>query len=205
MPAVKLRATTILSAFEEAQTELVGRSVVLTDGKAATVETVWLDEVHGLRISIRGHYGKWPISIIKFAEGYSSRVPRLTEAVVRENYAVVSDHSGPASLNTGTSGLSTEGTRRVPGPVSRPPKAALRALGRRASIQCPNSPAADPQTTGRNAGKSINGDVYVGTISERVGNPQWEWNCGFYGFYRARSRATSGNAELLPRDENAPD
>jgi predicted phosphohydrolase len=100
MPAVKLRATTILSAFEEAQTELVGRSVVLTDGKAATVETVWLDEVHGLRISIRGHYGKWPISIIKFAEGYSSRVPRLTEAVVRENYAVVSEHSGPASCST---------------------------------------------------------------------------------------------------------
>jgi hypothetical protein len=24
--------------------------------------------VHGLRISIRGHYGKWPISTIKFAQ-----------------------------------------------------------------------------------------------------------------------------------------
>jgi hypothetical protein len=28
------------------------------------------------------------------------------------------------------------------------------------------------------------GDVHVGTISARVGNPhdtdQWEWNCGFY-------------------------
>jgi hypothetical protein len=61
MPAVKLRASTILGAFEE---------VVLTDGKAGTVENVWLDELHGLRISIRGHYGKWPISTIKFAEGY---------------------------------------------------------------------------------------------------------------------------------------
>jgi hypothetical protein len=70
MPAVKLRATTILSAFEEAQTELVGKAVVLTDGLAGTVESVWLDEMHGLRISIRGHYGKWPISTIKFAEGY---------------------------------------------------------------------------------------------------------------------------------------
>jgi hypothetical protein len=70
MSAVKLRATTILGAFEEAQTELVGKTVVLTDGEAGTVENVWLDEVHGLRISIRGHFGKWPISTIKFAEGY---------------------------------------------------------------------------------------------------------------------------------------
>jgi PRC-barrel domain len=68
MPAVKLGASTILSAFEEAQTELVGKAVVLTDGKAGTVENVWLDESHGLRISIKGHDGKWPISTIKFAE-----------------------------------------------------------------------------------------------------------------------------------------
>jgi hypothetical protein len=64
MPAVKLRASTILGAFEEAQSELVGKAVVLTDGKAGTVENVWLDEVHGLRT------GKWPISTIKFAEAY---------------------------------------------------------------------------------------------------------------------------------------
>ena len=70
MPAVKLRATTILSAFEEAQTELVGKAVVLTDGLAGTVENVWLNEMHGLRISIRGHYGKWPISNIKFAPAF---------------------------------------------------------------------------------------------------------------------------------------
>jgi hypothetical protein len=66
--SVKLRASTILGAFEEAQSELVGRAVVLTDGKAGTVENVWLDELHGLRISITGHDGKWPISTIKFAE-----------------------------------------------------------------------------------------------------------------------------------------
>ena len=70
MPAVKLRASTILGAFEEAQTELVGKAVVLTDGKAGTVENVWLDELHGLRLSIGGHDGKWPISTIKFAEGF---------------------------------------------------------------------------------------------------------------------------------------
>jgi hypothetical protein len=68
MPTVKLRASTILGAFEEAQSELVGKAVVLTDGKAGTVEHVWLDELHGLRISIGGHGGKWPISTIKFAQ-----------------------------------------------------------------------------------------------------------------------------------------
>ena len=66
MPA--LRASTILGAVEEARSELVGKAVVLTDGKAGTVETVSLDELHGLRISIRGHDGKWPISTIKFAQ-----------------------------------------------------------------------------------------------------------------------------------------
>jgi hypothetical protein len=68
MPSVKLFASTILGAFEAAQSELVGRAVVLTDGKAGTVESVWLDELHGLRISIGGHDGKWPISTIKFAQ-----------------------------------------------------------------------------------------------------------------------------------------
>jgi hypothetical protein len=68
MPKVKTRASTILGEFEQAQTELVGKAVVLTDGKAGTVESVWLDEMHGLRISIKGHDGKWPISTIKFSQ-----------------------------------------------------------------------------------------------------------------------------------------
>ena len=68
MLTVTLSASTILGAFEQAQTELVGKAVILTDGKAGTVENVWLDELHGLRISIRGHDGKWPISTIKFAQ-----------------------------------------------------------------------------------------------------------------------------------------
>ena len=69
MSTVKLRASTILGAFEQAQSELVGKAVVLTDGKAGTVENVWLDEFHGLRVAIKGHDGKWPISTIKFAQG----------------------------------------------------------------------------------------------------------------------------------------
>jgi hypothetical protein len=68
MPAAKVRASTILFEFEKARAELVGKAVILTDGKAGTVEGVWLDEMHGLRISIRGHDGKWPISTIKLAE-----------------------------------------------------------------------------------------------------------------------------------------
>jgi hypothetical protein len=68
MPSAKLRAATILHAFERAEAELVGKAVVLTDGKAGTVESVSLDELHGLRISITGHDGKWPVSTIKFVQ-----------------------------------------------------------------------------------------------------------------------------------------
>jgi len=42
--------------------------VVLTDGKAGTVENVWLDELHGLRVWIKGHDGKWPVSTVKLAQ-----------------------------------------------------------------------------------------------------------------------------------------
>jgi hypothetical protein len=69
MTTVKLRASTILTAFGDVQSDLVGKAVVLTDGKAGTVENVWLDERHGLRLSIKGHDGKWPISTIKFEQG----------------------------------------------------------------------------------------------------------------------------------------
>lgn len=68
MPTVMVRATTILGEFEQVQAELVGKAVMLTDGKAGTVETVWLDELHGLLISIRGHDGKWPVSTVKLTE-----------------------------------------------------------------------------------------------------------------------------------------
>jgi hypothetical protein len=68
MPTAKVQASTILAALHEAEAELVGKAVVLTDGKAGTVEHVWLDEMHGLRISVRGHEGKWPVSTIKLAE-----------------------------------------------------------------------------------------------------------------------------------------
>lgn len=66
--SVEVTACTILAAFHKAQAELVGRAVVLTDGKAGTVDDLWLDEIHGLRISIEGHEGKWPVSTIKFAQ-----------------------------------------------------------------------------------------------------------------------------------------
>jgi hypothetical protein len=68
MPSGKRRASTILNEYGEAQAELIGKAVVLTDGKAGTVENVWLDELHGLRISIKGHDGRWPVSTIKCVE-----------------------------------------------------------------------------------------------------------------------------------------
>ena len=75
MTSVKLQASTILTALGDVQSELVGKAVVLTDGKAGTVESVWLDELHGLRISIRGHDGKWPISTIKMQQGLDTAGP----------------------------------------------------------------------------------------------------------------------------------
>ena len=65
---VKPRAAAILSAIGDVQSELVGKTVVLTDGKAGTVEHVWLDELHCLRSALKGHDGKWPISTIRFQQ-----------------------------------------------------------------------------------------------------------------------------------------
>ena len=68
MPSVKIQAFTILAAFHRAESELLGNAVILTDGKAGTVDGIWLDELHGLRISIKGHEGKWLVSTIKLAQ-----------------------------------------------------------------------------------------------------------------------------------------
>jgi hypothetical protein len=68
MPSVKRRASKILDEYGAAQSELTGKAVMLTDGRAGTVENVWLDELYGLRISIKGHEGRWPISTIKLTE-----------------------------------------------------------------------------------------------------------------------------------------
>jgi hypothetical protein len=43
------------------------------------VDHVCLDELHGLRISISGHYGKWPISTIKFVQMQVSDVGTYAE------------------------------------------------------------------------------------------------------------------------------
>ncbi|MDB5584205.1 MAG: hypothetical protein JWR80_9381 [Bradyrhizobium sp.] len=59
-------ASNILASYEKAATDLIGKAVVLSDGKAGTVERIWLDDFHGLRISVLGHFGKWPISSLKF-------------------------------------------------------------------------------------------------------------------------------------------
>ena len=58
----------ILRELHAAEKELVGRAVVMTDGKAGTIEYVFLDDVHGLRVAITGHDGRWPISTVKFIQ-----------------------------------------------------------------------------------------------------------------------------------------
>ena len=67
-PTVQERALAILREFEQAQKDLIGRAVVLSDGKAGSVEKVRLDELHGLRVTITGHEGDWPISTVRFAD-----------------------------------------------------------------------------------------------------------------------------------------
>jgi hypothetical protein len=47
MPTVKRRASKILDEYGAAQSELIGKAVVLTDGKAGTVKKIWLDELAG--------------------------------------------------------------------------------------------------------------------------------------------------------------
>lgn len=75
MATVEARACTILVEFERARTELVGEAVILTNGTAGIVDRLWLDEFHGLRISIRNQDGNWPVSTIKIcgAAGNSGR------------------------------------------------------------------------------------------------------------------------------------
>jgi hypothetical protein len=62
------RAMTILRELHAAEKELVGKAVVLTDGKAGAIDQLFLDDEHGLRIAIRGHEGRWPISTVKHIE-----------------------------------------------------------------------------------------------------------------------------------------
>jgi hypothetical protein len=42
--------------------------MVLTDGKAGTGDGLFLDEYQGLRVSVAGHIGKWPIATIKYLQ-----------------------------------------------------------------------------------------------------------------------------------------
>lgn len=69
MSCVKSSAASILAALGDAHSFLIGKPVVLSDGKAGTVEAISLDEFHGLRISIAGHDGSWPISTVTIMPG----------------------------------------------------------------------------------------------------------------------------------------
>jgi hypothetical protein len=60
----------ILREFEQARKDLLGKPVVLSDGKAGSVEKAQLDELHGLRVTISGHVGEWPISTVRFGDEF---------------------------------------------------------------------------------------------------------------------------------------
>jgi PRC-barrel domain len=94
MPSVKGRASNILTEYGAAQSELIGKTVVLTDGKAGTVENIWLDELHGLRISIKGHDGRWPVSTIKFHGELDLRIAcaRCPERASLSDHSVRDQH-----------------------------------------------------------------------------------------------------------------
>ena len=67
-PSAQQHAVDILRVFQKAQAGLLGKTVILSDGKAGSVEQVRLDELHGLRVTITGHEGDWPISTLRFTD-----------------------------------------------------------------------------------------------------------------------------------------
>ena len=67
MPTAKARPQ-LLGAFEQAQTELVGKAVIDHRRKSGHGGDVCLDELHGLRISIGAHEGKLASLTVKFAQ-----------------------------------------------------------------------------------------------------------------------------------------
>src|SRR6476646_8294022 len=89
MPSVKRRASKILDEYGAAQSELIGKAVVLTDGKAGTVENVWLDELHGLRISIAG----WSLWKMASVNHQACGVLDLAAAAGCTDGALLSKHS----------------------------------------------------------------------------------------------------------------
>ena len=56
MPTVKAHASAILAEYERALTELFGKTVILTNGIAGTVENLWLDDA----MSALAKYASFP-------------------------------------------------------------------------------------------------------------------------------------------------
>ena len=67
-PTAQERALAILREFEQAKRDLVDKAVILSDGKAGSVEKVLLDELRGLCVTLTGHKGNWPISAVRFTD-----------------------------------------------------------------------------------------------------------------------------------------
>jgi hypothetical protein len=61
------RAGIILRDFEQARADLVGKAGGVIGREGGDNQKSL--PLHGLRISIAGHKGRWPISTVKFSEG----------------------------------------------------------------------------------------------------------------------------------------
>ncbi|WP_338128942.1 hypothetical protein [Bradyrhizobium brasilense] len=77
------RALYILSELHASEKELVGKGVVLSDGKAGTIDHVFVDDVHELRIAIVGPEGRWPIAIVKQEKAMAVR--KLSKITARDS------------------------------------------------------------------------------------------------------------------------
>ena len=97
MTTAKLRALAILSAYEDAQSGLVERAVILTDGKAGTVENVWLDELHGLQDLNQGPLGEMAC--------FNHQIRAARKPLTLISYMLTTTRQIPESLKNETRGM----------------------------------------------------------------------------------------------------
>ena len=90
MPSMKLRDSKILCEYGGAQSELIGKAVVLTARPARSRTFGWMN-CTGSGFSTEGHDGRWPVSTIKLAEPSLD----LASAARCLDRALLSEHSDP--------------------------------------------------------------------------------------------------------------
>src|SRR5258708_21358634 len=124
MATAQARACTILVEFERARTELVGEAVIPTNGKAGIEDRLWLDEFHGLRISIGSQDGNLPVSTIKICGAVGSfgrDAQQSCGGASKTANGIVRPCSRPASNESLQEAPKTRSTPRHKNSTLRPP------------------------------------------------------------------------------------